>query len=145
MAQGAPWKGKETKLGRRPRGFHPRDLIPWLTESSRAGLLHPLEESTSESGVFLTQLNWEDCFGRSQLSKKEYIYFFLIDCPKKAYSRGFIFSSEAIIYPSRSPNKTLVGAFLTSLFISSTEKQTNKQTSKSDEFPEEKFIKILIL
>ena len=42
----------------------------------------------------------------------------------------------------------LVGAFLTSLFISSTEKkqkQKQKNPSKSDEFPEEKFIKILIL
>ena len=73
---------------------------------------------------------------------------FLIDCPKKAYSRGFILSSEAIIHPSRSPDKMLVGAFLTSLFISSTEKkqkQKQKKPSKSDEFPEEKFIKILIL
>ena len=80
VAQGAPWKGKETKLSRRPRGFHPRDLNPWLTESSKAELLHPLEEwwaaLASESRVFLTRLNWEHWFGRSQLSKKEYIYFF---------------------------------------------------------------------
>lgn len=61
---GSPLKRQRNKTWPKTKGFHPRDLNPWLTESSKAELLHPLEEwwaaLASESGVFLTRLNWED-------------------------------------------------------------------------------------